>query len=78
MPSTVDQSRHGSVTTDNITRHSPERGIVAQTVRGDLFFSPHASATWRKVFCTPPRSRGLGARCAACTPPERLGNRSSG
>ena len=34
MPSTVDQSRHGSVTTDNITRHSPELGIVAQSVRG--------------------------------------------
>ena len=39
------------------------RGIaVTQAVRGDLSFSPQSSATWRSVFCTPPRSSGVRAR----------------
>ena len=68
MPSTVDQSRHGSVTTDNITRHSPERGIVAQTVRGDLFFSPQFATTLCKDFCTPPPSSDVVALEAPLRP----------
>ena len=51
---------------------------VAQAVRGDLFFNPQSRATWRKVDCTPPRSSGERARCAAFSPPWRLGKSSSG
>ena len=42
---------------------------VAQAVRGDLFFRPQSAATWRKVFCTPPRSKGDEACTAPLRPP---------
>jgi hypothetical protein len=42
---------------------------VAQTVRGDLFFSPQASTTLCKVVCTPPRSSGVVAVAAPLNPP---------
>ena len=42
---------------------------VAQTVRGDLFFRPQASTTLCRVVCTPPRSKGERALCAAFRPP---------
>lgn len=46
------------------------RGVaVAQAVRRDLFFKPQSAATWRKVFCTPPRSSGEVADCAPRKPP---------
>ena len=35
-------------------------------------------ATWRKVFCTPPRSNGVVAKRAPRKPPCRLGKISSG
>ena len=54
------------------------RIAVPQTVRRDLFFSPQSIATWRKVFCTPPRSSGERALRAAFRPPWRLGKSSSG
>ena len=46
------------------------RGVaVAQAVRRDLFFKPQSAATWRKVFCTPPRSSGEVAERAPHKPP---------
>lgn len=46
------------------------RGVaVAQAVRRDLFFKPQSAATWRKVFCTPPRSSGEVAERAPRKPP---------
>ena len=51
---------------------------VAQAVRRDLFFRPQAWTTWRKVFCTPPRSRGVVAAAAPFKPTWRLGNNSTG
>ena len=42
---------------------------VTQTVGADLFFRPQAAATWRKVFCTPPRSSGVVATAAFFNPP---------
>ena len=61
------------------TRFNQVRGIaVAQAVRRDLFFSPQSCATRCRVFCTPPRSRGVRALCAPARPPARLGNSNSG
>ena len=51
---------------------------VAQTVGSDLFFIPQDSATFLKVICTPPRSRGVEASRAPLRPPWRLGNSSTG
>lgn len=46
------------------------RGIaVTQAMRANLFFKPQSWATWRNVICTPPRSSGVVARCAAVKPP---------
>ncbi len=42
---------------------------VPKAVGRDLFFSPQAPATRRKVICTPPRSRGEVALAAPFTPP---------
>ena len=41
---------------------------VAQAVRGNLFFTPQAAATLRKVICTPPRSSGVVALAAPRRP----------
>ena len=51
---------------------------VPQRVWRDLFFRPQAPTTWRKVFCTPPRSRGVVAAAAPFKPTWRLGNNSTG
>lgn len=51
---------------------------VAQAVGGNLFFNPQPATTLRNATWTPPRSKGVEAKCAPFNPPWRLGNNHHG